>query len=244
MDLTDRTVVITGGTRGLGRAMTAGFLSAGASVVCAARGDANIADLLAAAPGRGVYQQTDVTDEESVRALMDRAVKEFGGLDVVVCNAGVSGDGKIARLSQDDWDRTIRTNLTGTFLCTKAAVAPMTGRGGGKIITVSSSLATRVAVGAAAYSASKAAIEMFTRSAATELAPKGITVNCLSPGYFDEGMGTRFATDAELWERHRSHLSLGRLGVADELVAAALFLAGPGSSYVNSHVLEVNGGLH
>jgi 3-oxoacyl-[acyl-carrier protein] reductase len=85
---------------------------------------------------------------------------------------------------------------------------------------------------------------MFTRSAATELAPKGITVNCLSPGYFDEGMGTRFAADAELWERHRSHLSLGRLGIAGELVAAALFLAGPGSSYVNGHVLEVNGGLH
>jgi 3-oxoacyl-[acyl-carrier protein] reductase len=244
MELTDRAIVITGGTRGLGRAMAAGFLAAGASVVCAARGDGEVSDLAAAAPGRVVYQRTDVTDSESVRALMDRAVKEFGGLDVVVCNAGVSGDGKIARLSQADWDRTIGTNLTGTFLCTQAAVVPMQARGGGKIITVSSSLATRVAVGAAAYSASKAAIEMFTRSAATELAPKGITVNCLSPGYFDAGMGTKFASDAELWERHRSHLSLGRLGVARELVHAALFLAGPGSSYVNGHVLEVNGGLH
>jgi 3-oxoacyl-[acyl-carrier protein] reductase len=175
---------------------------------------------------------------------MDRAVDEFGRLDVLVSNAGVTRDGRISRLPLGDWDTTIATNLTGTFLCTRAAVGHMAAGGGGRIINVSSCLAKRVAVGAAAYSASKAAVEMFTKSAAVELAPKGITVNCLSPGYIDEGMGRRLSADPRLAELFRSRTLLGRFGRSRELVAAAVFLAGPDSSYVNGHVLEVNGGLN
>ncbi|MEV8441840.1 SDR family NAD(P)-dependent oxidoreductase [Actinosynnema sp. NPDC051121] len=243
MRLSGQVAVITGGTRGLGRVMAEGFLAEGASVVCASRNPHDIEELVARSAGRAAYHRADVTDEASVEALMDRAVREFGGLDVLVCNAGTSADGKIARLGLDGWESTLATNLTGTFLCTRAAVAPMEARGGGRIITVSSSLSSRPAIGAAAYSSSKAAVEMFTRTAAAELAPKNIRVNCLSPGYFDEGMGKRFADTPSIWETHRLWLSLGRLGRGPELVAAAVFLAGPDSSYVNGHVLEVNGGL-
>lgn len=244
MSLQDHCVVVTGGTRGLGLALAEGFLEQGASVVCGARTPAGIEDLVARAPDRVVFHHTDVTNENSVRSLMDRAVKEYDRLDVLVCNAGICLDGKISRLNLADWTATVATNLTGTFLCVQAAVEPMTAAGGGRIITVSSSLASRVAIGAAAYSASKAAVEMFTRSAAAELATRGITVNCLAPGYFGAGMGARFVDNPRLWEKHPSHPYLGRLGDAAELMAAALFLASPASSYVNGHVLEVNGGLH
>jgi len=243
MRLEGRVAVITGGTRGLGLAIATAFLAEGARVVCAARNSHDIGKLEAEAPGRVLYRPTDVTDEQSVQDLMNTAIREFGGLDVLVCNAGTSRDGKIVRLSLPEWQETVATNLTGTFLCTRAAARYMTTRGAGRIITVSSSLAGRVAMGAVAYSASKAGVEMFTRTAAAELGPKGINVNCLSPGYVDEGMGKRFSTDPALWDKHKSRLSLGRMGLAREIADAALFLACPESSYVNGHVLEVNGGL-
>ncbi|OON82577.1 SDR family NAD(P)-dependent oxidoreductase [Streptomyces tsukubensis] len=243
MRLVGQVAVVTGGTRGLGMAIARGFLAEGASVVCAARRPHDVGKLAAEAPDRVLHQPTDVTDEQSVRDLMATAVRVFGGLDVLVCGAGTSRDGKVVRLSLPDWQETVATNLTGTFLCAKEAATHMVARGAGRIITVSSSLAGRVAVGAAAYSASKAAVEMFTRTAAAELGPKGINVNCLSPGYIDEGMGKRFSARPDLWEKHLSRLSLNRMGLAHEIADGALFLASAESSYINGHVLEVNGGL-
>jgi 3-oxoacyl-[acyl-carrier protein] reductase len=243
MRLAGRVAVVTGGTRGLGLAIARGFLAEGASVVCAARRPHDIAKLAAEAPDHVLHQPTDVTDEQSVQDLIATAVRAFGGLDVLVCSAGTSRDGKVVRLSLSDWQETVATNLTGTFLCTKAAAQHMVTQGAGRIITVSSSLAGRVALGASAYSASKAAVEMFTRTAAAELGPKGINVNCLSPGYIDEGMGKRFSAQPDLWEEHLSRLSLGRMGFPHEIADSALFLASPESSYINGHVLEVNGGL-
>ncbi|MEU7163417.1 SDR family NAD(P)-dependent oxidoreductase [Streptomyces morookaense] len=243
MRLDGITAVITGGTRGLGRAIAESYLAEGASVVCAARNPYDIEELAGTHPGRVLYQRTDVTDEESVRELMACAVGAFGRIDVLVSNAGVSRDGKIARLSADAWHETVSTNLTGTFLCTRAVIGQMTEQGGGRIINVSSCVATRAAVGTSAYSASKAAVEMFSRSSAVELAPKGITVNCLAPGYIDEGMGKQVSATPKVWDSYRPRLLLGRLGRATEVGAAAVFLASPDSAYVNGHVLEVNGGL-
>lgn len=240
MRLADKVTVITGGTRGLGRAIAEQFLAEGATVICAARNPYDIGELTT---DRLVYHRVDVTEEESVRDLVRSTVDRFGRIDVLVANAGVSRDGKIVRLSLGEWDTTVRTNLTGVFLCTKEAAAHMTARGEGRIITVSSCVATKPVAGTAAYSATKAAVEAFTRTAAIELGPKGVTVNCLAPGYIDGGMGRQLAAKPELWQRYQSRLVLDRLGTPEELAAAAVFLASPASSYVNGHVLEVSGGL-
>lgn len=243
MRLQGKTAVVTGGTRGLGRAFAERFLAEGASVICAARNEYDIKELVAADPDRVHFHRTDVTDEGDVAELARFAEQRFGRIDVLVCNAGVSRDGRVGRLSLADWDATVATNLTGVFLCTRAFAEPMTRAGRGRVITVSSCVATRAVVGAAAYGASKAGIESFTRTAALELGPKGITVNCLAPGYIDEGMGRQVSANPKLWETYRSKLALGRLGTPDEVTAAAVFLAGDESGYVNGAVLEVNGGL-
>ncbi|MFD3564734.1 SDR family NAD(P)-dependent oxidoreductase [Streptomyces sp. NPDC058686] len=248
MRLDGQTAVITGGTRGLGRAIAEAFLAEGASVVVAARNPYDIKELADDHGDRLLFHHTDVTDEISVAELVAAAGEAFGGVDVLVNNAGVSRDGKIARLSVADWNTTLATNLTGVFLCTRAVIGPMAARReatgiGGRIINVSSCVAGRAAIGAAAYSASKAAVEMFTKTSAAELAPKGITVNCLSPGYIDEGMGKELASNERAWESYRGRLLSGRLGRPTEVGATAVFLASQDSSYVNGSVVEVNGGL-
>jgi 3-oxoacyl-[acyl-carrier protein] reductase len=243
MRLTGKTAVITGGSRGLGRAIAERYLQEGARVVCAARNPYDIKEVLDLAPDRSAYIPVDVTSDDSVEALMARTTELFGGLDILVANAGVSRDGRVDRLTVDDWQDMVATNLTGVFLCTRAAVPHLERSPAGRIVNVSSSMATRVAVGASGYCATKAAVEMFTRVSAIELAPRGILVNSLAPGILDEGMGQNLTANDRVWSRYKTRLALGRPGHADEAADAAVFLAGAESSYVNGHVLEVNGGL-
>lgn len=243
MRLTGKTAVITGGTRGLGRAIAERYLQEGARVVCAARNPYDIKEVLDLAPDRSAYIPVDVTSDSSVEALMARTTELFGGLDILVANAGVSRDGRVDRLAVDDWQDMVATNLTGVFLCTRAAVPYLERSPAGRIVNVSSSMATRVAIGASGYCATKAAVEMFTRVSAIELAPRGILVNSLAPGILDEGMGQQLTANDRVWSRYKTRLALGRPGYADEAADAAVFLAGAESSYVNGHVLEVNGGL-
>jgi 3-oxoacyl-[acyl-carrier protein] reductase len=145
-------------------------------------------------------------------------------------------------LSLDDWNATITTNLTSTFLCTRAVIDPMSERGGGRIINISSAIATRPAFGAAAYSASKAAVEMFTRTSAVELRSKRINVNNLAPGIVNAGMGPDLVANPRAWDAYRPRLLAGRLGRPEEIGAAAVFLASAESSYINGTTIEVNGG--
>jgi 3-oxoacyl-[acyl-carrier protein] reductase len=243
MRLSGKTAVITGGSRGLGRAIAERYLQEGARVVCAARNPYDIKEVLDLAPDRAVYVPVDVTSDDSVAALMVDAAERFGGIDILVANAGVNRDGRVDRLPVTDWQDMVATNLTGVFLCTRAAVPYLERSGAGRIVNVSSMMATRIAIGAAGYCATKAAVEMFTRVSAIELAPRGILVNSLAPGILDEGMGRQLAANERIWSRYKTRLALGRLGHADEAADAAVFLAGPESSYVNGHVLEVNGGL-
>jgi 3-oxoacyl-[acyl-carrier protein] reductase len=243
MRLNGKTAVVTGGTKGLGRAIAERYLDEGANVVCAARHPYDIEELAGLRPGRVVYRPVDVTDPDDVAALMEKAIAVFGGLDIVVANAGVNHDGKVERLAPADWKRMVDTNLNGVFYTTQAAAKHMVAQGSGRIVTVSSCMASRVAVGAAGYAATKAAVEMFTKTSAIELGPKGVRVNCLAPGVLDDGMGAALVHNEKVWAAYSSRFSLGRAGRLTEAADGAVFLAGGESSYVNGHVLEVNGGL-
>ncbi|MEV7522669.1 SDR family NAD(P)-dependent oxidoreductase [Streptomyces sp. NPDC091371] len=244
MRLKDKVAVVTGGTRGLGRAIAERFLDEGATVVCAARNPYDIDNLIRQLPDRVLYHETDVTDPGSVDALMDAAVAAYGRIDVLVANAGVNRDGKVERLSPADWRAMMDTNVNGTFHCLQSAARHMIAQGdGGRIITVSSSMASRVAIGAAGYSATKAAIETLTKVSAIELGRKGIQVNALAPGVLEDGMGRELSQNQKVWEAYHHRFSLGRAGTLDEAALGAVFLACDDSTYVNGHVLEVNGGL-
>jgi 3-oxoacyl-[acyl-carrier protein] reductase len=243
MRLIGKAAVITGGTKGLGRIIAESYVAEGCRVLLGGRDVDAVADLVDKYPDQLASQHVDVRDPDSVDRLLQAAVDRFHGLDIVVANAGISAPGRVAALSLEDWAGTFETNVTGTFLTVRAALKHLPTHGGGSVITMSSAMATRVAPGASAYCASKAAIEMLTRVAAVESAARGITVNCLAPGIIDEGMGRALASNEVVWAKYSQKLASGRAGTADEVAAAAVFLAGNDSRYINGHVLEVNGGL-
>lgn len=244
MRLVGKVAIVTGGAKGLGRAIAEAYVKEGCRVVCAGRA-ADAGGGALPPPGQGdlAFHRADVRDTGSVRDLMGAVYEAYGRLDVLVANAGVSRPGPSADLAPDAWDEVVDTNLNGTFRSVREAVPYLEKDGGGRVLTMSSALATRVARGSSAYAASKAGIEMLTRVAAVELGPRGITVNCLSPGFIDEGMGRELARNERLWNHYGAKISVGRAGGADEVAGAAVFLASDESAYVNGHVLEVNGGL-
>lgn len=236
--LDGKVAVVTGGTKGLGASICDYFLAAGASVVAASR---------SAQPKepdeRSAVLQVDVTEPASVSRLFDEAAERFGGIDILVTSAGVSWDGRLTRLDLARWKDMIDVNLSGVFICTQSVVPHLQRRGGGAILTMSSCMASRPAVGASGYVASKAAVEAFTRSAALELARVNIRVNCLAPGFLEVGMGETLRRNERAWALYEPALMAGQMGTGAEAAAAAAFLCSDAAAYVNGHVLEVNGGL-
>ncbi|MDH6132396.1 3-oxoacyl-[acyl-carrier protein] reductase [Kitasatospora sp. MAA4] len=237
MKLQGSCAVVTGGTRGLGAVVARALAAEGATVLAAAREAPAESD----GPPDGVLTvSADVTRPESLAALMRTAHERFGGPHIVVANAGVSRPGPVAALSAEHWHEVLETNLTGVLNTVQAALPYLAQ--GGRIITLSSLLGRRPMAGAAAYCASKAAVEMLTRVCAVELAPRGITVNCLAPGFVDSGMGRQLIGNEALWAGLRDTIPVGRPGTEAEVAHAALFLASEESAYITGHVLNIDGG--
>jgi 3-oxoacyl-[acyl-carrier protein] reductase len=236
--------IVTGASRGIGRAVARTLASAGASVVAGARGD-NAAEVVAeitAAGGKAIAVTLDVTDAASITEAVAKASSTFGKVDILINNAGITRDTLMLRMKRDDWDAVIATNLTGAFTCTQAVLKGMVKQRYGRIVTISSVVGQSGNAGQANYAASKAGLIGFSKALAREVASRNITVNVVAPGLIDTDM-TRAITDAAQQDWAAS-IPLGRLGTPDDIAAAVCFLASDAASYITGHVLAVNGGMY
>jgi len=241
--LEDRTAVVTGGARGIGLAIAARLNQEGAAVVLADLDEAQPARAATALSGRAVGVGCDVTDPEQVQSLVGRALAEFGALDVMVNNAGITRDATMKKMSLEDFEAVVEVHLRGTWLGTKAASLAMRERGtGGSIVNISSISGKVGNAGQTNYSAAKAGIVGMTKAAAKELAHAGIRVNAVQPGLIRTAMTA--AMPADIFGRREREIPLGRAGEPDEVGKAVLFLASDLSSYITGIALEVAGGRH
>ena len=244
ISLNGKVALVTGASRGIGRAIAVRLAEQGALVVAAARGDHAHAcvDAIVAQGGRAELLALDVTDTAAVEKVPGDIVSRHGRLDVIVSNAGVTRDQLLMRMKREDWDAVIATNLTATFALAQAAMRPMLKQRGGRIIAVSSVVGQMGNAGQTNYAASKAGLIGFAKALAREVASRGITVNVIAPGMIETDM-TR-AIGAEAHAELERQIPLGRLGAVDDIAAAACFLASDEASYITGHVLAVNGGMY
>ena len=243
-ELTGKVALVTGASRGIGRAIALKLAQQGAVVVAAARGD-NAADTVAqitAAGGQAALASVDVTDAAALEKLPASVVEAHGRLDILVSNAGITRDQLLMRMKRDDWDAVLATNLTATFTLTQAAMRPMLKQKGGRIIAISSVVGQMGNAGQANYAASKAGLIGFAKALAREVSSRNITVNIIAPGMIDTDMTKAISEKASVdWA---AQIPLGRLGAPDDIAAAACFLASDEAAYITGHVLAVNGGMY
>ena len=244
MTLENQTAVVTGAGRGIGRAIALKLAEAGANVVCLSRTEANsqkVADEITALGRQSWAVAVDVGDTAAVEAAVAKILEDTGGVNILVNNAGVTRDGLLMRMSEEDWDTVLDTNLKGAFVLTKALTRNFMKLRGGRIINVASVVGLMGNAGQANYAASKAGLIGFTKSVAKELASRGVTANVIAPGFIDTDM-TGDLSD-EVKETAKSHIPLGEFGVPEDIAAAAVYLAAPGARYVTGQVLTVDGGM-
>ena len=243
---TDKTIVVTGGSKGIGRAVCEAFAKPGMRIffnyATDAAGAAETERRIAEAGGTGKGAQVDVSSESDVKVFLDGVIKETGRLDILVNNAGVTRDGLIVRMKTSDWETVMDVNLKGAFLCSKIAAKAMLKQRSGRIINISSVVGASGNPGQANYVAAKAGLIGFTKALAKELASRGITVNAVAPGYVETDM-TAAMTDAQR-EAMIAQVPLGRSATAPEIAAAVRFLASDDAAYITGHVLHVNGGMY
>jgi len=234
-------VVLTGAGRGLGAVLAHALSRAGASVALVARTERDLKDLAAALPGPSLVVSADVTDEHANEAIADATVAEWGGIDAWIGNAGISPTvGGPRQTDPAAWRQILEVNLTGAFLGARAAARVM--GEGGRIVFTGSVLGERPRKGLGAYSASKAGLVGLAKSLALDLAPVGITVNVVAPGWFDSPLAEGWMASPELSERITGHTALGRWGDPADLTGAYLFLVSDASAFVTGTVLSVDGG--
>ena len=242
--LRDRVAIVTGASRGIGRAVARRLAADGAAVVAAARSDHadGVAAEIRDAGGRSVGVSVDVTDPERVEAMVRAALDEYGRIDVLVNNAGIVRDRLALRMTPEDWDAVVATNLTAAFACARAVLRPMIRQRGGRIVNVGSVVGRMGNAGQANYAASKAGLEGFSKALAREVASRGITVNVVAPGMIDTDMTAGLGESAR--KTLLAQIPAGRLGTAGDVAGAVCFLASDEAAYVTGHVLAVNGGMY
>jgi 3-oxoacyl-[acyl-carrier protein] reductase len=240
--LAGRTALVTGGASGIGLAVAQRFVEAGARVTI---GDLNVAagEQAAASLGRScAFAQLDVVNEASVEAAMSAAEAAFGPIDILVHSEGVGVERPFLDTTLDEWRRIIDIDLTGAFLCARAAGRRMKAQGHGRIITLASTAAVRGGVGRAAYGAAKGGVVTLTKVIAVELAPFGVTANAIAPGAIETELVAKMHSP-ETREVYTAAIPVGRYGSPDEVADAALFLARDEARYLTGHVLAVDGGF-
>ena len=244
MDFTGQVAMVTGGARGIGRAIAEGLAQRGAHVVVAdinADEASETASVLASLGVKAMGMRLDVSNSEEVKKIFEEMRKEFNRIDILVNNAGITRDGLLLRMKEEDWDSVMDINLKSVFLCSREAIKDMSQQRYGRIVSISSVAAFMGNPGQANYGASKAGIVGLTKTLAREYASRGITVNAVAPGFIQTAM-----TDVlpeRVKEEVKKQVPLGRFGTVKDVAHAVIFLASPDSGYITGHVIHVNGGM-
>ncbi len=241
IDLTGQVAFVTGSTRGIGRSIASVLHQAGAAVAVVGRNPSQAAAVAAELGGRAVGVACDVAVGPQVETALAEAEKALGPISILVNNAGLTRDNLLLRLAEEDWDQVLDANLKGAFHTTKAVIRGMMKRRAGRIINITSVVGITGNKGQANYAASKAGLIGFTKSVAKEYASRGVTANCVAPGFIETDMTAALPPEAR--DALLSQIALGRLGQPDDIAGAVLFLASDLARYVTGQVLVVDGGM-
>ena len=245
MLLENQIVLVTGGSRGIGKAAALACAREGAHIIINYAGNVKAAEEtvkeISDLGQKCLAVQADISKLADVERLIEEATAEFGKIDILVNNAGITRDGLLMRMKEEDWDAVIETNLKGIFLCTKAVIRGMMKQRSGRIINMTSVVGVMGNAGQANYAAAKAGVIGFTKSTAKELASRGITVNAIAPGFIHSDM--TFVLPENVKEEMVKAIPIGRMGEAEEVADAVVFLASNSARYITGQVIHVDGGM-
>ncbi|PIE23786.1 MAG: 3-oxoacyl-ACP reductase [Neptuniibacter caesariensis] len=245
MSIQGKVALVTGATRGIGKAIAEELGKQGAVVIGTAtseNGASTISAYLAEADVKGTGLVLDVADSDSIAAVLKTINDDFGTIEILVNNAGITRDNILMRMKEDEWDSVLNTNLTSIYHLVKGCLRGMTKARWGRVISVSSVVASMGNAGQANYAAAKAGMEGFTRALAREVGSRNITVNCVAPGFIDTDMTSGLADEHK--EALQSQIPMNRLGQPEEIAAVVGFLAGQGGGYITGESIQVNGGMY
>jgi 3-oxoacyl-[acyl-carrier protein] reductase len=244
IDLSGRIALVTGASRGIGRAIAKKLAVQGATVVAAARGDnaAGTVEEITASGGKAEVASLDVSDAAAAAAFVSNAFEKHGRIDILVNNAGITKDQLLLRMNRAEWDEVISTNLTAAFTLTQAVLRPMIRQRSGRVVCISSVVGQSGNPGQANYAASKAGLIAFAKSVAQEVASRNITINVVAPGLIETDMTRLIAENAK--DQWQAKIPLRRMGTPDDIASAVCFLASDEAAYITGQVLAVNGGMY